>query len=82
MLDIMDTYNHGDMHQQYGKNGNYNNISIMMNNMPKKVKLKNQFEEKNVLLTINDMIKVNVPNDVKTFKRQFSLQIFLIGEKN
>jgi hypothetical protein len=61
------------MHQQYGKNGNYNNISIMMNNMPKKVKLKNQFEEKNVLLTINDMIKVNVPNDVKTFKRQFSL---------
>jgi hypothetical protein len=41
MLEIMDTYNHDDMHHQYGKNENYNHISMIMNRVPKKVKKTN-----------------------------------------
>jgi len=52
MLDIMDTYNHDDMHHQYGKNENYNNISIMMNRTPKKVIFRNLIEELRVFLTL------------------------------
>jgi hypothetical protein len=52
MLDIMDTYNHDDMHHQYGKNENYNNISIMMNRTPKKVIFRNLIEEIRVFLTL------------------------------
>jgi predicted Zn-ribbon and HTH transcriptional regulator len=37
MLEIMDTYNHDDMHHQYGKNENYNHISMIMNRVPKKM---------------------------------------------
>ena len=40
MLDIMDTYNHDDMHHQYKKIGSYNDISMMINRLPKKVKFK------------------------------------------
>jgi hypothetical protein len=37
MLEIMDTYIHDDMHHEYGKNGSYNHISMMINRVPKKV---------------------------------------------
>ncbi len=40
ILEIMDTYNHDDMHHQYGKNGNYNHLSMIVNCGPKKVKKK------------------------------------------
>ena len=40
MLNIMDTYNHDNMYHQYGKNGHYNNNSILINHLPKKVKIK------------------------------------------
>ncbi len=57
MLDIMDTYNHDDMHHQYGKNGNYNNISMIMNCVPKKVKYGNLIEEIRVFFrTINNAL--------------------------
>lgn len=38
MLDIMDTYNHEDMHLRYGKNGHFHQISMMANRIPKKVR--------------------------------------------
>ncbi len=38
MLDIMDTYNHDNMHHQYGKIENYKNIPMIINHVPKKVK--------------------------------------------
>lgn len=41
MLDIMDTYNHDDMHHLYGKTENYKNLSMMMSAVPNKVKIKN-----------------------------------------
>jgi hypothetical protein len=39
MIEIMDTYNHDDIHHQYGKIGNYKNNSMLMTRISKKVNM-------------------------------------------
>jgi hypothetical protein len=39
MSNIMDTYNHDDMYHQYEKNGSYDDTSILLNHLPRKVKI-------------------------------------------
>jgi hypothetical protein len=69
----MDTYSHDDMHHQYGKNGNYNNISMMMNCGPKKVKFDNLTEAiRFFLLLLIVGCRLCVLNDFCHFKCQFN----------
>ncbi|CAF0955187.1 unnamed protein product [Adineta ricciae] len=37
MLDIMDTYDHDDAYHRFGKNENYHNSSVLLNQFPKKM---------------------------------------------
>jgi hypothetical protein len=43
MLDIMDTYNHDDMHLRYGKNGHFH--QMMANRIPKKVRINSIYND-------------------------------------